>query len=334
MGLLDRLKKKSSSNEGSPEEHIDQGELVENDKLPDEEDLFSDSEALEELDEFDSLELEDTDDIPTDSQIKAPQGDSKRWIISLVVVLSISGILVGLGLWYYLSTRKYPMAEDITNQFFKSLNDGKYNRAYSMMDKPYREKVNGDDFRLLLRSSAFYFDKISNIDFEEKGFETWGDNAILRGSLEYVGKAQGEFELKFILRKLGKIEKLYITGFQVNSEERRKREENAAYMAVTEFLGTFSKNRATVFEGFFHPKRIESWGMDKRLKLLKLHSRLIDIGFVEHKFKPTDYKAKANVERVYFGRSKTKLGTEMRANITVFYEKGNWFVTHLDFKPQ
>tara|TARA_Y100000589_G_C27158481_1_gene631802 strand:+ start:105 stop:1118 length:1014 start_codon:yes stop_codon:yes gene_type:complete len=337
MGLLDRLKKKASSNERPPGDETEQDEFGEDSLLNDEEDLFSDSESLEELDEsdeFDSLELENTDDVPEENQIQASTANSKRSVIAGIIVVLLLGILIGLGLWFYLSSQKFPLAEDLTKKFFKALNDGDYNRAYSMMDKPYREKINNNNFRLLLRSSAFYFDQINNIDFEEKNFNSWDDNASLSGSLEYVGKAQGNFELKFILRKLGKSKKLFITGFQVNSEDRKRREEKAAHTAVTEFLGTFSKDRATVFEGFFHPKRLESWGMDKRLKLLKLHSRLIDIGFVEHKFKPTDYKAKANVERVYFGKSKTKLGNEMNANVTVFYEKGNWFVTHLDFKPQ
>ena len=334
MGLLDRLRKKSSSVESSASEDNEQNEIEDNQSFDDEEDLFLESDSEEELDEFDLLDVENSDDTSTENQSKLKQPKSKRWIVISLIVFTTSIVVIGAGLWYYLSNQKYPKAEELTKRFFNSLSEGKFNTAYSMMDKPYREQVNDDDFRLLLRASAYYFDKIDKVEFKEDNFEFADNVGTLTGSIEYVGKASGGFELKLISRKLGKREKLFITGFEVNSEQRRKREEKASHKAVTEFLGTFTKERANVFEGFFHPKRLEMWGLDKRLKLLKLHSRLVDIGFVEHKFKPTDFKAKSNVERVYFGKSQTKLGNQMNAMVTVFYEKGNWYVTHLDFKPQ
>ena len=362
MGLLDRLKKKSSSTERSVSEDNEQVEIDENQSFDNEEDLFMDSDSEENLDEFDSIELEDSDGIELEQQIDPSKTKNKRWVIFGIIVFLLFTIIIGLGLWYYFSNRIYPRAEDLTNGFFNALNEGKYNSVHSMMDKPYREKISDDDFRQLLRASAFYFDSINKWDLREENFESFDDvssflptestnatpistskpatlglpvlGATLVGSIEYLDQASGEFEIKFILRKRGKQDKLYITGFQVNSEERRKREEKASHKAVTEFLGTFSKERESVFEGFFHPKRLEMWGLDKRLKLLKLHSRLVDLGFVKHSFKPDKFKDKSNVERIYFGESQTKSGNKMDATITVFYEKGTWYVTHLDFKPQ
>ncbi len=334
MGLLDRLKKKSSSSETTVSIDNEQTELDADKSLIEEQDLFLDSDSEEDLDEFDSLESEDSDTVPLDNQIKSSKTNTRRWVAIGLVVFLVLATLTGIGLWYYLFNRTFPMAEDLTNRFFNALSKGKHNTAYSMMDKPYREEISNNDFRFLLRASAFYFDNIIKVDFGEKDFESFEEVATLNGSIEYVGKASGEFELNFIVRKIGKQEKLFITGFQISSEDRRKREEKASHKAVIEFLGTFSKERANVFEGFFHPKRLELWGLDKRLKLLKLHSRLVDFGFVEHSFKPTDFKAKSNVERVYFGKSETKSGNKMSVTITVFYEKGTWFISDLNFKPQ
>ena len=252
MGLLDRLKKKSSSTESSTSEDSEQSEFEDNESVDDEEDLFMESDSEEDLDEFDSLELENPDNIPSENQIKSSNSKSKsnRGIIIGLLVSIVFVIASGLGIWLYLSNRTFPMAEELTKRFFKALSKGKFNTAYSMMDKPYRDKISDDDFRLLLRASAYYFDKINKVDFHEENFESFGDISTLVGSIEYVGKASGEFELKFILRKLGKQDKLFITGFQLNSEERRKREEKASHKAVIEFLGTFSKERESVFERF------------------------------------------------------------------------------------
>ena len=128
-------------------------------------------------------------------------------IIGLLVFIVLV-ITSGLGIWFYLSNRTFPMAEELTKRFFKALSKGKFNTAYSMMDKPYRDKISDDDFRLLLRASAYYFDKINKVDFHEENFESFDDISTLVGSIEYVGKASGEFELRFILRKLGKTNSL------------------------------------------------------------------------------------------------------------------------------
>ena len=54
MGLLDSLKKKSSSTESSTLDDSEQSEFEDNESVDDEEDLFMESDTEEDLDEFDT----------------------------------------------------------------------------------------------------------------------------------------------------------------------------------------------------------------------------------------------------------------------------------------
>lgn len=332
MGLLDKLKKKKDS-----EKNPSSSDLPETENLDDDTDLFT-SDIEDELDEFDSIDLEEDFTSKEDQGQTSTKKAGKGIFVSLIF-LFIGIILVAGGVWYYYSTLVFPLASETTKKFFKHLKDS-HNNAYRMMDQEtYRENIKGDDFRLMLESSAYYFDKIESVHFEEKDFKKSGSNSFLQGKIRYLDQLSGEFKIKFILRE-GK--KLFVTGFKVNSDARRKYEDEEAYKAVQEIVGTFSKdkidqldgkNPEEVFGGCFHKNVAKAWGDEATVKLIQLYQQLSEMGFKKHTFTKDNYVSRTNVERTYKSESTTKSGNVMNSEITVFYESGRWYVTNLEFTP-
>ena len=331
MGLLDKIKKKKDSEDSSSS-----SELPETDIIDDDTDLFT-SDIDDELDEFDSIDIEE-DIIPSKQEAQVPPRKSRNGLFVALIFLVITGFAVAGGVWYYYSTLVFPLADETTRKFFDHLKES-HNSAYRMMDETYRNEIDGNSFRLMLKSSAYYFDKIVSVHFEEKDFKKSGSSSVLEGKIKYLGQLSGEFRIKFIHRDS---KKLFVTGFKVSSDARRKYEDEEAFKTVTEIVRTFSKNQNDQLDGkepeelfgeCFHQNVIQTWGDEARVNKIQLYQQLVEIGFKKHTFAQTDYTSSSNVERTYYSKSETKSGNFMDSKITVFYDSGRWYVTNLEFTP-
>jgi|GEM_PF-1088641 len=343
MGFLDKFKKKKSEEGESASEEV---AAESSDEEVSTEDSPDDSGGDPFLDESDMADDDDVslDDIDIDSkqseEAKPKAGmdpDKKKKLIIFFLLLALFFLLIAAGgVWYYLSNRLYPEAAKVAVKFVNTLNNGKFNLVYNMhIDDDYKADFSDADFRYIIEGSSFLFEEIDvkKVKPVETSWKEKGKNASLVTQVAYVDKSEGELELHFIERERGGKVQLKVVGFEMRSPERIEREHSDAYRTAQEFLKTFDKDKLNVFKEFIHPHVKEKWAKNATVKMLQLHSRLAESGFVGHQFDEESVEMNSNVQLTFFGKSRTKLGNDMRGQITVFYTKGTWYVIGVNFKP-
>jgi len=327
MGLLDRLKKKSTLTETSRSPEIEQTELDDSQSFDDENDLFMESDSEQDLYEFDSLEPDNSDDVTIENQNKTTSNKSTGIIILCLILTVVLLILIGSGVWYYFSNRTYSMLEERSKAFIKALSEFKNNNAHKMMDESLKSKISKDTFNSMRRSSAYYFDQILKIMPDKKSFRFEGDVASLRISVEYnITGILGEFNLKFRRTE----DRFLITGFKVSSEKRKDHEEKMSLDTVKKFLKILEDDPSDQFNEYFHKDITDRWEEnregDELIEGLK-KSKAEEPSLVEE-------DKQSNVELTYSVILTTESGTKMDGEITVFYTDTRWHIIKLKFTPQ
>ncbi len=336
MGLFDKLKKKQAAQQeaqasNSSEESL--SDVAESTDKPADE--FESIQA-----DIDSVSLDDGEEkessAPEETKEAAPRKkfEFKFNKKTMLIAGAVSGVILacagGIGTYLMLQARIYPKVEQATHLFFKTMGgQNALAAAYDFFDPAMKKNFTMENFQLWVRTSQFLFEKIEKVEFSPSGYKEENRKGDLSGKILYTDKSTGTFDLSFIVTKSDSGDKIQWTGLRVESEARRQLYYASAYQMVQGFLDTLKKEKFEQFENFIHAGSREKIG---RVKLSQLHHKLSELGFTELKFEEDKRTAKSNVEVVFEGLGKTKIGTRYRGQVTVFYDKGNWMVVGVNFK--
>jgi len=289
--------------------------------------------ADEKPDSPENLEIsqEAIDAVSLETTEEKPRG--RRWPLILATLAFLAVSVAGGFYWMYLGQKDFLQARGRSLRFFKILKRGQYNLAYTLMDESYHTEVNEKQFEKQLRSNSLVFEDLVFTKFKvyKKFWESDGKIARLSGKLHYSDGSQGQFQLKLRSRDLERGSEYFITGFRVLAKQRVEREYQDAFQTLQEFLKTIPKDNLDNFSRFLYKDTQAKMG---RVRLIQIHTKLRDEDYVSHDFKSENFEVNLAVQLKFMGSSTTRSGGTAQSSVTLYYEKGNWYVLGFQFRPE
>ncbi|MCJ8347306.1 hypothetical protein MJH12_17335 [bacterium] len=259
----------------------------------------------------------------------------KKLIKGVVLGIVVFTLFIGGAYLTYQYVRDYPKVEAAGERFFNMIKKKRYNQAYMGTTKTFRDKVSEKEFKYSFLGSSYLFENILEIEANEEKYIKKGKRFNLQGKVIYQDKSKGDFKLILMKGKIKNRSTFLVDGFEVSSKSNEKKVRKLAYKAVVEFLKTLSaESNLDSFRHSFHESVTEKMGKEAGVRFSVLYSKHKEAGYTSHEYLEKDLEVTYNTQITYTGISKTKLGSEFIGKITVYYDKGAWYVVGFSFHPK